>query len=404
MAHGPPDTGEDLPGRKDLPDYYDARMDGLPVFSGSVDPLQSKGVDNDDGTRDPIGWIVHTLCRRLSNARQDVGRALERCQRSLGKIGDALSAIDRRARKIIEDRSTDPDQVMKEVALVHYAEFCGYRVNHTESPEDFVVMEKDDDKILLARDEQGRDLYFSLIHSEDRGSFSDFVRKKKTLSIGEVRKRMRERKEKEDQTSTSPLPSVSREWIEKTVEAFRLLRPYSGSVLESRWGLFPETVERFRGQIREDDKGSICFLHRNYKGVTGWEVLGEAQTRFFEWGTQSFFLGKTGKTITRVVITQTALEAMSYFQVRGKEGDCYLSLGGTISRKQLDSLRKVGQRFRPVVMATGGDERGMRLAEEIEREVPGLLQELPSSGRTWNEEIQEERGHSESDAFYRINP
>jgi hypothetical protein len=55
-------------------------------------------------------------------------------------------------------------------------------------------------------------------------------------------------------------------------------------------------------------------------------------------------------------------------------------------------------------MVTGGDERGRRLAEEIEREVPGLLQELPSSGRTWNEEIQEERGHSESDAFYRINP
>ena len=404
MLGGSPDQRNDFPGRKGLPDYCDAGMDGLPVRPGSVDPLQAKeGVDHDDGARNPIDRIVHSLCRGINNSRQTVGRALERFQRALGKIGSTLSTIERRALKVIEETSTDPNHLMKEVDLVHYAELCGYRIRENMNSKNVVIMDKDEDKLLVVRDTKGTDLYFSLVPPDDGGSFSDFVRKKKALSVGEVRKRMRERKHDLSSSST-PAPPMSREWIENTVRAYRL-NPYSGGVLESRWGLLPETVERFREQIREDDKGNVCFLHRNNKGVTGWEILGEDRIEFSERGTHSsFFVGKTGTRILRVVITESALEAMSYFQVRGKEGDCYLSLGGTISRKQLDSLREVAQRFRPVVMVTGGDERGRRLAEEIEREVPGLLQELPSSGRTWNEEIQEERGHSESDAFYRINP
>ena len=115
-------------------------------------------------------------------------------------------------------------------------------------------------------------------------------------------------------------------------------------------------------------------------------------------------MGKTGKTITRVVITQTTLEAMSYCQLEGKEGDCYLSLGGTLSRRQLDSLKKVSKNFRTMLIATGDDEKGMNLVEEIEREVHGLFQELPSSGRTWNEEIQNESEHSKSEISYRNVP
>ena len=399
-----PDEGKDLPGWQDLPDHHLPGLDSLPVLPGGVDSLQTKkGVSHDDGDRDSIARLVQTLCRGLDAARREVSQTLERCQRSLGKIGDALSAIDRRARKIIEDRSTDPNQIMKEVALVHYAEFCGYQINRIESSEDFVVMQKDDDKILVARDDQGRDLYFSLVHSAERGSFPDFVRKKKALTLGEVRKQMREKKRL---PSSSPprLPSLSREWIDETVTAFRSLRPYSGSVLESRYGLRSETIKKFQDQIREDDRGNVCFFHRNNKGATGWEILEETQARFSEWGTHSFFVGKTGKRISRVVITESALEAMSYCQIRGKEGDCYLSLGGTISRRQLESLLAISQKFPSVVVASGDDARGRALSETIAGPSSHLRRETPQGGLTWNEEIQNEMGRRELESPSRFSP
>lgn len=399
-----PDEGNDLLRRQELSDHHLPGLDSLPVCPGSLDPLQAEeGVDHDDGARDSIARLVQTLCRRLDEARREVSQTLERCQRSLGKIGDALSTIDRRARKVIEDRSTDPEQIKKEVDLVHYAEFCGYQINRIESSEDFVVMQKDDDKILVARDDQGQDLYFSLAHSAEWGSFSDFLRKKKALTLGEVRKRMRDGKRL---PSSSPprLPFLSREWIDETVTAFRSLRTYFGSVLESRYGLRFETVKKFQDQIREDDKGNICFLHRNNKGVTGWELLGESQARFSEWGTPSFFVGKTGKTISRVVITQSALEAMSYCQVRGREGDCYLSLGGTISRNQLESLMTISQKFPSAVVATGDDPRGRSLSETIAGPIPHLRRETPQGGLTWNEEIQNEMGRRELESPSRFSP
>ena len=399
-----PDEGNDLLRRQELSDHHLPGLDGLPVLPGGVDSLQTKkGVSHDDGDRDSIARLVQTLCRGLDAARREVSQTLERYQRSLGKIGDALSAIDRRARKIIEDRSTDPNQIMKEVALVHYAEFCGYQINRIESSEDFVVMQKDDDKILVARDDQGRDLYFSLVHSAERGSFPDFVRKKKALTLGEVRKRMREKKRL---PSSSPprLPSLSREWIDETVTAFRSLRPYSGSVLESRYGLRSETIKKFQDQIREDDRGNVCFFHRNNKGATGWEILEETQARFSEWGTHSFFVGKTGKRISRVVITESALEAMSYCQIRGKEGDCYLSLGGTISRRQLESLLAISQKFPSVVVASGDDARGRALSETIAGPSSHLRRETPQGGLTWNEEIQNEMGRRELESPSRFSP
>ena len=402
MAVGPQDSGDGLPERQDLSDHHVSGMDDLPIHAGIHDSLQTEGVE-DDGARNPVDRIVQALYRRLSNTRREVGRALERCQRALGKIGSRLSALDGLAQKLVEERSGDPERLSQEVDLVQYAELCGYWINQNESPIDFLVMEKEEDRILIARDDQGRDLYFSLIHPDDQGSFSEFVRKKKALSVGEVRKRMRERKTIPS-SSTPRLPSLSLDWIKKTVNTFRLLRPYSGSVLESRFGLRPETIEKFQDQIREDDQGNVCFLHRNNKGLTGWEVQGESQGGFSEWGTHSFFVGKTGKTITRVVIVQSATEAMSHVQIRGNEGDCYLSLGGGLSRRQLDSLKKVSKNFRTMLIATGDDEKGMNLVEEIEREVHGLFQELPSSGRTWNEKIQNESEHSKSEISYRNVP
>ena len=50
-----------------------------------------------------------------------------------------MSTLDQRARRVIEERSTDPERLRQEVDLVRYAEFCGYRVNHTESTEDVDV-------------------------------------------------------------------------------------------------------------------------------------------------------------------------------------------------------------------------------------------------------------------------
>lgn len=227
VAPGRSDKRDDASRREDLSNHYDPRLDRLPVFPTSLDSLQTKGgVENDDGARDPIGRIVQDLCRRLNNARCEASRALEQCKRSLGKIGNALSAIDRRARKVIEERSTDPELIMKEVGFVHYAEICGYRMNQIESAKNLVVLEKDEDKILVARDEQGTDLYFSTIEPNDRGSFATFLRKKNALSLGDVRKRTREMKSLLSLPSTHPSP-MSREWIERTVKLISL-RHYSG--------------------------------------------------------------------------------------------------------------------------------------------------------------------------------
>jgi hypothetical protein len=165
------------------------------------------------------------------------------------------------------------------------------------------------------------------------------------------------------------------------------LKPYTGSYLQKVRGLSQNTINRFKEHIRQDERGNVCFIHRDRDGITGWEVKNEGFTGFSSGGKKSFFTGIIGSSIKRLVITESAIDAMSYFQNHGKEGDCYLSFAGELSEDQRDLLRVAVNKTAQIVVGTDSDEKGMKFFEEIRSWRPDAMREVPSFGKDWNEEV-----------------
>lgn len=102
-----------------------------------------------------------------------------------------------------------------------------------------------------------------------------------------------------------------------------------------------------------------------------------------------------------IVLAERPIDAMSFEQTRGHQTTCYLATGSKLDARQRDQLRAVLGDLPPgmsVVLAFGRDERGRRLASEVEALAPGIKMEgaAPAFGARWNDQVQLERRHARS--------
>jgi DNA primase len=96
-----------------------------------------------------------------------------------------------------------------------------------------------------------------------------------------------------------------------------------------------------------------------------------------------------------VVVTETALDALSYAQMEGmREDTAYVSMAGNPSEDQLSQLRSLcGQpRIQTVVLAhdkdKGGDDQAEKCRGALAESPAKVERETPASGKDWNEMLQ----------------
>lgn len=153
----------------------------------------------------------------------------------------------------------------------------------------------------------------------------------------------------------------------------RPLRPGSQgwAYLTGERGLPAHTIERALavGALREGVYGTMWAQHQGASGhITGWEMRGPKYKGFAKGGTKTLFWLGHPPVADRIVVTESAIDAMSLASIEDwPSGTLYASTGGGFGPETEAALRGLLPRHAQLVAATdqgmGGDLLASRLHE-----------------------------------------
>lgn len=296
-----------------------------------------------------------------------------------------------------DNRNDELEQFKTDINLAEYAAAQGYQLDRRESCRNSAVMrrESDNDKIIIATDTDGHAVYFSVRNDADNGSIIDFVQSRQRLNLGQVRKELR------PWIGAAPVPVPERICKPEptssdrrvVIGAFAQPQPAGGHPYLLSLGVSADTLadSRFAGMIRQDSRGNAVFPHYDSAGLSGYELKNEDFTGFSRGGEKRLWHSANIDEAARVVVVESAIDALSHAQITGNREAAYISVGGQPSPEQwavLETLLSDKHRQGAVlVVGTDADAAGDRLAEQIAALVP-VERERPAAG-DWNEQLQQ---------------
>jgi Ti-type conjugative transfer relaxase TraA len=385
---------------------------------GSTDRRHHKNHERSAGKADVSGVsMVHRRggdrrsrsAERIRNLAAGLFResgSYAKARENLRQTAKGSSIILRRQlTELTKDRDKNElERFKKEINLAEYAQANGYSVDKRESSRNSKIMRHENgDKIVVATDKDGHGIYFSVRNDWDNGSIVDFVQSRRGMNLGETRRELRPwvglgpQPERPIMAEPKPLPSRDFDSHQMT-RAFAMTKAVEHHIyLESR-GIEHATLQdsRFTGMVREDHRGNAVFPHYGQGGLTGYELKNDEFTGFSKGGTKGVWVSNNFTTAKEVVVTESAIDALSHAQIRntGKE-TAYLSVGGEISKSQqrlISSLmERAQQQGAQITIATDNDGPGHTLAQKLERMAPKdalIKRDTPEQGKDFNESLQ----------------
>ncbi|MCI0623784.1 MAG: DUF3991 and toprim domain-containing protein [Acidobacteria bacterium] len=277
------------------------------------------------------------------------------------------------------DRAEELEQFKTRINLSEYAASCGYVLDRKASSRNSAVMKHPNgDKIILALDHDDHWIYFSVRDHKDNGSVVDFVQRRQGGSLGEVRKVLR------DFLHVSP--STARPGVSAFVPSLERASPdvvrvrahfESMTVIEGRHRYLeaerriPTEVlghERFSDLIRVDFHGNAVFPHWNLSGLSGYEIKNHNFTGFAPGGEKGLWASHTDSEDLALVISETAIDALSHFALKRPKRTRYVSTAGTLNPTQPKLIERAAEKLPDggrVIIATDNDPGGDSLAATI---------------------------------------
>lgn len=291
------------------------------------------------------------------------------------------------------------------VNLSEFAAARGYALDRRESSRNSAVMRHPDgDKLVIARHEGGTWVYFSVRDGGDNGTVIDFLQHRGGGSLGEVRKILRA-------WSGAARPSIPK--VDFVRDLFPISRDRASVIaaweraratlalpyLASR-GLGPEVLGLpiFAGCLRVDDRNNALFPHYDREGLCGFEIKNRDFTGFAAGGVKGLWYSKARSTDHRLILTESAIDALSFHVLQGDAFTRYMSTGGSLNLQQPALLRSAMEKLPSggvVMLAFDADEGGDKLAEEVEAFAPSgreVRRVRPEGGKDWNEVLKTRLG------------
>lgn len=343
----------------------------------------------------------------LATASDHVVRSCEQIERSGRELGDHTE----RAVRVMKIKQSDElDRFKSEINLVEYAGSMGYEIDKKESGRASVVMRgPGDDKIIIATAQSGHGVYFSVRDDADHGSIIDFVQRRQNVNMGEVRKELRPwlgsgiptrsgrpvLRQPVEKRPSKPAPSSADR--HQVLAAFSKMKPAGDHpylVHERKISTKTLRDPRFAGSIRIDQRGNAVFPHFDEQGLSGYEMKNSGFTGFSKHGKKSVWISSNASSCNRLVIVESAIDALSHAQLLGRAGDGYFSVGGNPSPDQLELLRrtlvKASERGAELVLATDNDADGDKLASKIQAVAPAEIKSKRDRPDTndWNDQLK----------------
>lgn len=387
-----------------------------------------------DRVRNKINSVITSVRDRIEAARESFYRASEQLAGHGQQLATAAGQFDTSARTVeqtaadghesiqrnqptfsrgiaaVRGNRTDELQRFKtDINLSEYAAEQGYVLIKNESSRNSFVMqrESDNDKIIVATDTDGHGIYFSVRDDADNGSIIDFVQQRKGLNLGQVRKELRpyigENREQKPIESRMSKPQISTHDAQKAAVNWSRAQPAPEHDYLEKRGITKATLQdpRFAPVVRTDDRNNALFAHYNKQGISGYEIKNKDFTGFAAGGQKGLWFTSNINHAERVVITETAIDALSHaeFQRRNKANEpaktAYVSFGGSMSPEQKEligsMLKNMQQREQKLVLANDRDGAGEAFNEQIKGLAPvGLetsLEQPLVNTKDWNESL-----------------
>ena len=299
------------------------------------------------------------------------------------------------------------NELKQSVNLVQFARSIGYEVVRRKSTAASKCLRhvQTGDKVIVARCRQDDHwIYFSLSNDRDRGTIIDFVQARMTPSpnLAGVRQHLREYlgrpmsvpESADDRVVVSERDRLAAEAKFMTAQVVGNLRH-----LNER-GLRPETLlqAQFAATWRRDpETGNALFVHRDAAGISGYEKKNRNFTGFAAGGEKTLWYSTPQAPVERLVVAESAIDALSYWQLHPQQGTRYLSVAGQFSPLQAELLARAAAKLpagSEVVLAVDADDAGRKLAEKMRsgmaREGLAIRQHSPSEPhcKDWNDVLK----------------
>ena len=312
------------------------------------------------------------------------------------------------------NRPDELDEFKRRVNLTEYAAAQGYQLDRrTSSRNSATMVHPAGDKIIVAKGEDGHWVYFSVRDPADHGSVIDFAQRRRGGTLGDVRKELRRWTGGTAPAGLATRPPASAfvadlEYIPRDLAAvrarFEAMESAAGrqSYLEQERRIPAAVLAApiFAGRICTDAHGGAVFPHYNRAGLCGYEAKGRGFTGFAPGGTKGLWLSRPDPAgDRRLVVAETAIDALSYAALHGRPGTRYASTGGELNPDQPELLAAAvatlpaGAEF---VLAVDHDAGGDKLAAKITaaaaagRPDLAIVDHRPAGvGQDWNDVLRQ---------------
>jgi hypothetical protein len=325
-------------------------------------------------------------------------------------------------------RRDELDQFKRQINLSEYAAASGYALDRAHSSRNSAAMRSSNgDKIIIARDERsGHWIYFSVSDDNDNGTILDFINHRQRWSLGDIRKELRPWIGTAPGQIARPQADLFQKEVTpikrdraSVVAQFAAAAPLCGGhkYLEEERGIPASVLEsqRFLGRIYTDKYNNAVFPHHDRHGVCGFEIRNFKFKGFAKGGEKGLWFSNAQPGDAALVITESAIDALSYHALHAPETTRYFSIAGEMNPVQRDLLAGAMNKLPEggtVIIATDNDPGGQKLALSIReiaqsagRDDLGVIEHQPDEdGQDWNDVLKQGHCHEAAASSTYLKP
>jgi hypothetical protein len=316
----------------------------------------------------------------------------------------------------MNDATPSFDEFRRRIPIMELALANGYQLNRSKGMKWPVLEHPDGDRVIIVNPgSPGEQGYFNPGDERDRGTLVAFVLNR----LGSVFPRDASLTGHQNvnrilsawlsipyaqRLAYRKASALSRHGIKVSEVSFNpgLLAPLKDMGYLSSRGILPATLDDacFRGRIHSCSGmagGCVAFPYRQSLDgpVVGAEVRGASMKRHLPGTRKSTSVWASNPPLVseRLVVCESAIDCLSYHQLKGGKGNLYVSFGGMLTQGQLDCIsgiiKTIGRSdgFK-VVVAVDNDRAGKSYASALLERFPNAHLDRPTVGKDFNDMLK----------------
>jgi hypothetical protein len=189
--------------------------------------------------------------------------------------------------------------------------------------------------------------------------------------------------------------------VEELTFSPALLKPLEDADYLKFRGIDESTLRstNFKGKMLQCRIGNFCNIAFPYQETIGGKYVGaEVRNHHFKrhlrgsLRSSSVWISNIPTEVKRMIICESAIDCLSYNQLKGAVEDVYISFGGSITNGQLLTILTMVKQLLldatvQVIIAVDHDKMGKEYTKKILAAIPDAIVDYPE-GKDYNEELK----------------